>query len=270
MSPHLSALFDWRTWAVFRRNARVYLRNWRTAFVPPALEPVIFFLAMGLGIGGYIGAMPYADTTVGYATYVAPGMIAYTTFSTPFFEGLYASYVRMVYQKTFDGILATQVELEHVVWGEVVWCGARGTMNGSVVALVLLLFDLFGAIDIALPWLLAVPVLGFVAGWTFGAFALIFTAVVPSIDHMNYPVFLIGVPLGLVSNTFFPIETGIAALDALVRINPVYHLAESLRALLVLGRPSLNLLWLLLSAGAFLLLFVSLAQRLMRKRVLGD
>lgn len=270
MSPHLSALFDWRTWVVFRRNATVYLRNWRTAFLPPALEPVIYFLALGLGLGSYIGTMVYGEASIGYPTYVAPGLIAYTAFSTPFFEGLYASYVRMVYQKTFDGILATQVELEHVVWGEIVWCGARGAMNATVVALVLLGFDLGGAIDIAVGWLVVVPLLGFVSGWTFGAFALIFTALVPSIDHMNYPVFLVGVPLGLVSNTYFPVETGIAAVDAVVRLNPIYHLAESLRSLLVLGRPSLNLLWLALSAGGFLLVFAALAQRLMRRRMLGE
>ena len=46
----LTAVADWRSWAVFRRNALVFLRNWRTAVIPPAMEPVIFFLAFGIGL----------------------------------------------------------------------------------------------------------------------------------------------------------------------------------------------------------------------------
>ncbi|MCA9629329.1 MAG: hypothetical protein KC766_16760, partial [Myxococcales bacterium] len=114
-------VLDWRSLAVLRRNALVYLRNWRTAFFPPAMEPVVFFLAFGLGLRGYVGDLNYRGATISYATYVAPGLIAYTAFGTPFYESLYSAYVRMFYQKTWDGILATQVELPHLVWGEILW-----------------------------------------------------------------------------------------------------------------------------------------------------
>jgi lipooligosaccharide transport system permease protein len=266
----IGGLFDWRSWSVFQRNARVYFRNWRTAFLPPAMEPVIFFLAFGLGLGSYIGHMNYDGQSVNYGTYVAPGLLAYTAFSTPFFEALYSSYVRMFYQKTFDGILATQVEMRHVVWGEITWAGARGAMNSAVVALVLCVFHLFGLIEIAwwtLP--LLVPI-AFIAGWAFGAFALVFTAIVPSIDHMNYPVFLIGIPLGLVSNTYFPIESDNAFLQAIIEINPIYHLAETFRAFLLTGRPDMHALWLLVSITGVMGICVFLSQRLMKRRVLGE
>ena len=128
----LLAVFDWRSIAVLRRNALVYFRNWKTAFFPPAMEPVIFFIAFGIGLGTYVGSLMYDGEEVAYATWVAPGLLAYTAFSTPFFEGLYASYVRMFYQKTWDGILATQVEIHHIVWGEILWAGARGGMNTAI------------------------------------------------------------------------------------------------------------------------------------------
>ena len=265
-----AALFDWRSFAVFRRNAAVYLRNWRTAFLPPAMEPVVYFVAFGLGLGTYVGALDYEGRDVPYATWVAPGLLAYTAFSTPFFEALYSSYVRMFYQKTWDGILATQVEVHHIVWGEVLWAGARGAMNTTVVALVLLGFDLLGFVELHLGYLFLAPPLAFISGWTFAVFALIFTALVPSIDHMNYPVFLVGVPLGFASNTYFPLESEHLWLTWLAQLNPIYWLAETYRATLVQGELGVEIAYLVGLSGLFLLLFGLAAHRLTRRRVLGE
>jgi lipooligosaccharide transport system permease protein len=266
----LFAIFDWRSIAVLRRNALVYFRNWKTAFFPPAMEPVIFFVAFGLGLGTYVGSLAYDGTDVPYATWVAPGLLAYTAFSTPFFEGLYASYVRMFYQKTWDGILATQVEIHHIVWGEILWCGARGAMNTAIVAAVLGVFQILGLVDLHWGFLFLMPLVAFVVGWTFGAFALIFTAIVPGIDHMNYPVFLSGIPLGLISNTYFPLEPESPWLSALLYANPVYELAETARGLLVAGRFDEHALYLAATTVVFLVVCATAAQRLTKKRVLGD
>lgn len=266
----LTAVADWRSWAVFRRNLLVFLRHWRTAVIPPAMEPVIFFIAFGIGFGGYIDELNYRGTAINYATYVAPGLIAYTGFGTPYYEALYSAYVRMFYQKTWDGILATQVEVPCVVWGEILWGAVRGMVNISLVSLVIAVFDLFGVVDVKVPFLLFMPLLGFIAGCAFASFALIFTATVPAIDHMNYPVFLIGWPLSLVSNTFFPIEPQSQVLWALMQINPVYQLAECARGLLLVGDPGPHLLGLLGSTALFLVPCTLLSVRLTRRRVLGE
>ncbi|MGF1466934.1 MAG: ABC transporter permease [Sandaracinaceae bacterium] len=265
----LLAVFDWRSIAVLRRNALVYFRNWRTAFLPPAMEPVIFFLAFGLGLQGYVGAMDYEGTSIGYATYVAPGLVAYSAFGTAYYESLYSAYVRMFYQKTWDGILATQVELPHLVWGEILWSGARSLMNTAVVCFVLGVFTLLGLAELRLEWLLVLPLLAFGAGLCFAAFGLIFTAIVPAIDHMNYPVFLIGIPLSLISNTYFPVASEEPWLQALIELNPVYHLAETARGLLVRGDAGLHPLQLLLTCGIGLVVCALTAMRLTRRRVLS-
>jgi lipooligosaccharide transport system permease protein len=266
----LTAVADWRSWAVFRRNALVFLRNWRTAIVPPAMEPVIFFLAFGLGFSGFVADIDYRGVDINYATYVAAGLIAYTGFGTPYYEALYSAYVRMFYQKTWDGILATQVELPSVVWGEILWGAVRGMVNISIVSIVIALFNGFGLVDVRPQFLVFLPLLGFIGGCAFASFALIFTAIVPAIDHMNYPVFLIGWPLSLVSNTFFPIEPKSEALHLLMQINPIYQLAEASRGLIVLGDPGPHLVGLLLSSALFLVPCTLLAVRLTRRRVLGD
>ena len=266
----LTAAVHWQSWAVLRRNALVFLRNWRTAVIPPAMEPVIFFVAFGIGFSGYIDDIGYHGAELNYATYVAAGLIAYTGFSTPYYEALYAAYVRMFYQKTWDGILATQVELPSVVWGEILWGAVRGMVNISIVCLVVAAFNALGVVHVKAPFLVFMPLLGFVAGCAFASFALIFTAIVPAIDHMNYPVFLIGWPLSLVSNTFFPIDPQNAILRAVWQLNPVYQLAEAARNLLVFGHPGSHVFGLLVATLIFLLPCTLLAVRLTRRRVLGE
>lgn len=270
MIDQLLGFADWRSWAVFRRNARVYLRNWKTAFLPPAMEPVFYFVAFGLGLAGYVGTLAWHGQTLSYPAFLAPGLLAYTAFGTPFFEGLYSAYVRMFYQKTWDGILATQVELHHLVWGEILWAGARGAMNSTAVAVVLFAFDVGGVIELHWGWLLVLPLICGLVGCAFAALALVFTALVPSIDHMNYPAFLIGIPIGLVSNTFFPIESDLTAVRIVMEINPVYHLAETARGLLVNGTVGMSAIKLAASALGLLAILVPILMRLMRRRVLGD
>lgn len=269
-TPHLADMVDWRTRAVFARNARVYLRNWRTAFLPPALEPVMSLVAFGVGLGAYVGAMQWHGTTVDYISYMAPGLVAQTMFATPFFEALYSSYVRMFYQKSWDAMLATQVELRHIVWGEITWASARGVMNALVVCAVLAAASMAGVVHLDVAWLPVLPVIGFLVGWSFAAFGLCFTALVPSIDHMNFPVFLVGIPLGLVSNTFFPINESSPVLHAVMQANPIYHLAETYRALLLGHGPDAHLLWLVGTAVVWLLVFSTAAQGLVQRRVLKD
>lgn len=272
MSPaaRLAAIADWRSWTVVGRNALVYVRNWRTAFLPPAFEPLVFFVALGLGLRGYVGELSYAGATIDYPTYVAPGLLSYTAFGTPFFESLYSSYVRMHFQKTWDGILATQVELHHILWGEVLWAGMRGMMNAFAVAVTLGVLHAVGLVELRWWWLPVMPLIALVAGWCFAAFGLIFTAIVPAIDHMNYPVFLVGLPLGLVSNTYFPVPTDNPVLAVAVKLNPVYHLSETFRSFLVAGDPLPHLGWLALTVSVYLVIFVLYGQRRMRRRVLGE
>ncbi len=270
MIRSLFAFADWRSWAVLRRNTRVYFRNWKTAFFPPAMEPVIYFLAFGLGLAGYVGTIGWQGRELAYPQFIAPGLLAYAAFGTPFFESLYAAYVRMFYQKTWDGILATQVELRHLMWGEVLWSGARGAMNSAVVAVVLGVFHALGVIDVAWGWLFVLPMVCGMVGCAFAALGLLFTAIVPSIDHMNYPTFLVGIPIGLVSNTFFPVETDVVAVQVLIDLNPVYHLAETARGLLVSGEVGRPALWLVLTTVAWLLVLIPIVMHRMRRRVLGD
>jgi lipooligosaccharide transport system permease protein len=184
------------------------------------------------------------------------------------FQSLYAAFIRMHFQKTCEGQLTTQVELRHVVWGEVLWAALLTTMYASVVALTLAAFRIAGVLDISVEWVpLLLPVI-FVAACAFSALGLLFTALIPTIDHMNLPIFLFVLPLALVSGTYFPLEHPVARV--LNAANPLYHLAEGFRGVLVGGGAAAHLLAVTILSAVMLAILVPLDLRLLRRRVLGE
>jgi lipooligosaccharide transport system permease protein len=264
----LTAAFDWQSRAVVVRHLRVHLHNWHTAFLPPVFEPVAMLLAFGLGLGGYVANLEWHGRPVDYLTFVAPGLLAYAAFMTAVFQALFAAFIRMRYQRTWEGQLTTQVELRHVVWGEVLWAALLATIYVLIVGLVLACFAIVGLLDLDLASLpLALPI-AFLAGCGFAAFGLCFTALMPTIDHMNLPVFLVVIPMGLLSGTYFPITH--PGLTSLSEASPLYHLAQTYRGLLLGGPVARHLATLTLLSFLMVVVLVPLDLRLLRRRVLGD
>ena len=86
-------------------------------------------------------------------SYVAPGLLAYATFMTAIFQSLFGAFIRMRYQRTWEGQLTTQIELTHVIWGEVLWAGLLATMYVAIVAAVLAGFHAAGLLALAVALL---------------------------------------------------------------------------------------------------------------------
>jgi lipooligosaccharide transport system permease protein len=264
------AVAAWQSWAVLKRHLVVYLRNWHTAALPPILEPIILLLVFGVGLGQNIPAFAWQAQDISYLAYLAPGILAYTVFMTSFFQALFAAYIRMHYQKTWDGQLTTQVRLEHVVWGEALWAGTLGLAYAVIVLFVLAGFSFAEWLD--LHWtgvIVALPLL-FVAGLAFATLGLLFTAIVPTIDHMNIPFYLVIMPLGFASSTYFPLESDALVAQVWLALNPLHHLAEGIRLLMVSGIWSFHLLAALFLFGLMILILLPTDLRLLRRRVLGE
>jgi len=264
----LTAALDWQSRAVMNRHLRLYMTGWHIKVLPPALEPVTMLIMFGLGLGAYMNTIEWRGREVSYLSFVAPGMLAYAAFMTPFFQALYASFIRMHFQRTWEGQLTTQIEMRHVVWGELLWAAVLGTVYAVIVSIVLALFHVAGLLTLDIVWLPLIVPLAFVAGCAFAAAGLYFTGVVPTIDHLNLPVFLIVLPLAFASATYFPLRH--PALVALATLNPLYHLAEGLRGLLLGGDAAYHIGALVLLCALFVLVLVPIDMRILRRRVLGE
>ena len=268
MNAYISA-FAWQSRAVLGRHLRVHLRNWRTVTLPPVCEPLIMLLAFGVGLGAQIGTLSWHSETLDYLHYLAPGILAYTAFMSAFFQSLFAAFIRMHFQKSWEGQLTTQVRLEHVVWGELLWAATLATAYAAIVALVLTGFGIAGVLRLHWEYVpLAIPLI-FFAALAFASMGLLFTAIIPTIDHMSLPFFLVIMPIGFASSTYFPLPD-VTALQLAAEVNPLHNLAEGLRWLLLLGEPTWHLLWAAGLCGLLLAALVPLDLRLLRRRVFGD
>jgi lipooligosaccharide transport system permease protein len=196
-------------WKVWRRNWDVFFKTYQVNFLPPFIEPILYLLAIGFGLGMFVGEID----GVPYVEYIAPALIAISIMNSAFFECTYSSYVRMYYQKTFDAMIATPLALDEVIAGELLWGATRSFIYSSVMLAVLIAF---GVVDLPLS-LLILP-FSFFAGLLFSGIAMCFTALTPGIDALNYPTFLFITPMFLFSGTFFPLEVLPGALQLIARV----------------------------------------------------
>jgi len=241
------------------RNKDVFMKTYKTNFLPSLLEPVLYLLALGLGLGGFVQAINGQP----YINFIAPALVAVSMMFSAFYECTFASFVRMYYQKTFGAIIATPVSIEEVITGEILWGATKSLINSSIVLAVIVAFGLVPS-----PLFLLVPPLSFLVGLLFSAIAMCFTAIVPNIDAFNYPNFLFITPMFLLSGTFFPLTSMPEFLQVAAQIFlPLANAVEVTRSL-VLGNIQLsillNLAWMLIVTPVFFILAINL----MKKRLI--
>ncbi len=247
---------------VWKRNLLTYRRIWKVNFITPLLEPLLYILAFGLGFSGMIGEVAYAGLTLDYTRFMAPALIATAVMWNAFFETTYASFVRMYYQKTFDGMLATPLSLEEVILAEIVWSATKAVGAAAIMMTVLGLLGF-----VAFPsgfLLLPVALLG---GLALGAIGMFFTGITPTIDMFNLPIFLFITPMFLFSGTFFPVGNLPAWAQPMALAFPLYHLVELTRFCALRAcdtHPLVSVLYLL----CFFIVFGVLALRAMRRRLI--
>ncbi len=242
---------------VWQRHFKVYTKLYRSSIALNFVEPVLYLAALGLGLGAYvkeINGIPYID-------FIAPGIIASSAMFAATYECTYGTYVRMEYQKTFDAILATPVNLSDLVAGELIWGASKSVLYGSIIMIVISAFGLVVSPLI----ILAIPLL-FVSGLIFAEISIIFVAIVPGIDSFNYFYTLFMTPMFLFSGIFFPINGLPPLVSKLAFFTPLYHLVNICRSFSA-GNPSASrwdVLWIL----AVALMLAPYPFRLMRKRLI--
>jgi lipooligosaccharide transport system permease protein len=251
-----------RSLRVWQRNRDVFLVTWKTNLVPPILEPILYLVAFGLGIGALVRDVPYRGEMIGYTAFIAPGLLATQVMFQSFFENTFNTFVRMYYQRTFDAIVTTPLSLEDVMAGELLWGATKGTIACCVMMVAISFFGL-----LHYPQALVIAPFSFLAGLFFAGIALCFTAIVPQIDSFNFPVFLLVMPMFLFSGTFFPLDVLPGWARLLAEVLPLTHVTRIMRDA-SLGTFHPDLLWDLLYLVAVTIPVVYLGIRLMKKRLL--
>jgi lipooligosaccharide transport system permease protein len=264
-SNSLLPKLTYRVWSVWRRNFDVFKKTIFVNFLPALFEPILYLAAFGVGLGALITGTIEGSS---YIQFIGPGLISIAVMYGSFFECTYASFVRMYYQKTFDAIIATPINLDEVPAGDLLWGATRATINGTIVLAIVAAFGLVSS-----PLALLVPVLAFLGGLVFASLGMCFTALAANIDFFNFPSFLFITPMFLLSGTFFPLTVLPSVLQTVaLAVLPLTHLVGLTRGL-VLGRmesflglssealAGLSVVWMLFVALFFFVLSIVLMRR---------
>lgn len=244
--------------AVWRRNVLVWRKLIGPAMVMNFGEPAIYLLGLGYGLGGFVGSM----AGMSYMAFLASGIVASSAMTTASFEGMYSVFTRMVPQRTYEAILATPLEVDDIVAGEMLWCATKSLTSGIAILLVAVLL---GAVH---GWqsLLAIPVI-FLTGLCFAGPAIIMSALGASYDFFNYYFVLVVTPMFMLCGVFYPISTLPAAMQGPVHILPLTHAVELIRPL-VAGQPLTEPVTNLVVLVTYTVLTYYLAVVLVRRRLL--
>ena len=132
-----------RALRVWQRNFSIYRQNWKISFVPPLLEPLLYILAFGVGLAVMVGDLDYGGQKLTYTRFIAPALVSVAIMYNAFFETTYNSFVRMYYQKTFDALLATPLNIEEVILGEMLWAATKSLIAATLMGMVISLCGLF-------------------------------------------------------------------------------------------------------------------------------
>jgi lipooligosaccharide transport system permease protein len=217
---------------VLQRNLWVYRRTWRGSIFTSFLTPVLFLLAMGMGLGALVnqgaGAAGFGGVT--YLAFLAPGLMAGGAMQTAAFESSFPIMARIQWRRNYEAMLATPLGVRDLLVGELGYIGFRLLTTAGVFFLVMLAF---GVVRSPLAPL-SVPV-AVLTGYAFSPLIVAFSATQKGdTTGFNMLFRFVIMPLYLFSGSFFPIEQLPGALQALAWLTPLYNGVALTRGL-VLG-----------------------------------
>ena len=206
---------------VWFRSVYIYRRTWLINLLPNFFEPVIYLIGMGIGLGAYIGQQMEG---MNYLQYIAPGLVVANAMNGATFETTYNLFVKIHFDKKYDSIISTPINIEDAMLGELFWAMTRGMIYGGVFALVIYAFGLISFTQI----LLLLPVV-FLASLLFGSIGLLFTAYIQLIDLYSFYYTLFLTPMYFFSGIFFPVED-IPWVGEIAYLTPLFHAVKVAKA----------------------------------------
>lgn len=217
-------------WRLVNRHFFVYRRDW-LVFLTGFLEPILYLLSIGLGVGAMIKGFDVDGHRIGYAEFVAPAMLATAAMTGAVYDSTYNMYFRMKYAKLYDAVLATPMTTTDVAIGETLWALIRGGLYSAGFLVIMT------AMGLTSSWwaVLALPAT-LLIGLAFAGVGMWLTTHFTSWQDFEY-VTLAMVPMMLFSGTFFPVATLSGPLRWIIELTPLYRGVVLCREL-VTGMPT--------------------------------
>jgi lipooligosaccharide transport system permease protein len=251
---------------VLQRNLLVYRRTYRGSIFSSFVTPLPYLTAMGLGLGQLVTAdtstLPGGD----YLSFLGPGIMAATCMQSAVFESTFPIMGKIMWRRNYEAMLATPIEVRHILGGELLWIGFRMVLISSVFLAVLTLFR----IPTSFLALLAIPA-AVLLGVAFSASIISFAATQKNDSGFAALFRFVINPLFLFSGTFFPLSTlpdSLRWFEWVAAATPLYHGVALIRGVVLDDAATLaGWPWHVAYLVTFATVFGFVAHRLLSRRL---
>ncbi len=197
-----------------------YRRFWRLNLLSSLVQPMLYLLGLGVGVGSLVDRNVGAGDVLGsvsYVAFVAPGLLVTTAMALGAGESMWPVMGGLTWQRGYHGIAATSLEARDIVLGHATWMAIRCGIAASSVALALACFGetrswglipgVLVAIIVGLSF--AMPIMAFAINGSYGAFAGVQRFVI--------------IPLFLFGGAFYPLTQLPTVVQWIAKFFPLWH-----------------------------------------------
>jgi ABC-2 type transport system permease protein len=213
----ITALRD--IYSVLWVDLRFLRRHWLRTLATSLVNPVLYLVAFGYGLGSGISFEGY-----GYLEFVIPGIVALTAMTSSFNGAGLKLHVDRLFYKCFDEYLMSPISLFSLAVGKTL----IGVVRGLIASIALL------AVGFAIsPLLIISPLFVLVlviSCFVFAFFGVLIALVAKSHQDMGTFSTLVLLPMTFLSGTFFSLSQLPEAVKVILYILPLTHSSQCLRA----------------------------------------
>ncbi|WP_433086641.1 ABC transporter permease [Dactylosporangium sp. CA-052675] len=233
-----------------------YRSTWRSTIVVSVLNPLLFLLAMGAGLGRLVDRNTAPDTLHGVAflAFFAPGLLAAATMQTAVIEATRPVFLAVRPGGSYRSAVAGPLGPSDVLAGHLLYIAFRIATSALCFVAVLLCFP-----PLRTPALLWLTPAALLTGLAFATPCAAWVATLETGQPMSTLFRFVIMPMYMFSGVFFPVEQIPAALRYVVYCTPLWHGTELCRG----ERPVLHAAYL----GALTLAGLLLARHTYRRRL---
>ena len=228
-----SALTAWGPVRVYQRDWIYFKRTWWSVAVGSIIQPLMFLLGVGLGVGELVDTGPQAGDLLGdtsYFAFYATALLATTSMFVVAQEALWPTMDGFTWSNAHQAMISTPLNATDIVLGKTIHYAVRALVTSGGVAAVLLLFDETRSLG-----LVPAVFIGVLTGLAFALPIAAWTAT--RTTDSSFPAILrFGIiPMFLFGGAFYPIEQLPGWLQPVAWFTPLWHGIELCRGLVLGG-----------------------------------
>jgi lipooligosaccharide transport system permease protein len=213
--------------AAYEHQWLLYVRTWRGSIFGNFAQPVLFLVAMGMGLGSYVdNANSAAMGGVPYLQFLAPALLVSTVMQGSVFEATFPVLAGFTWVRRYHAMYATPLTPFAIAFGQLAWIATRATLVGAIFLVVIVVLGAAATPGI----IFAVPV-GTLTALAFAGPIAAYMSSQRDTSSFN-SIWRFGItPLFLFSGTFFPIEQLPEQIRWIAWVLPLWHGVDLARSL---------------------------------------